>query len=335
MKVSLIKNGKLEIAELDRPTLNKKGAIVKVNGCGLCGSDLVKLRTGKAKEGTVLGHEIVGEIVEINSDTNFELGDRIILGHHVPCFDCHYCWGENYSMCKQFKETNILPGGFAEYIFVSELHLLNTAFCPSNHLSDEEASFLEPLGCCVRAVKRSELKPDSNILVIGLGSIGLLMGQAAKALGYKAYGCDLLEERVNLALELGFENAFISQNDEQVEKIIKSKISPIGMDAIFMTSGSDKTLNLALKAIRDGGTLTIFSSIKTDAGFKNNDIYYRELRILGSYSPSPMDLEDSFNFLESGKVKVHNLSTHYKIDDINKAINDTVSNKILKAYIEL
>lgn len=335
MKAAVIHNGKLVVSKIQKPKLTEKGAIVKVLGCGLCGSDIVKLKTGTAHNGDVLGHEVVGEIIEIDSESSFQAGDRVVLGHHVPCFDCIYCWGGNYSMCKKFKKTNIYPGGFSEYIYVSETHLQNTVFVPSGQLSNEEASFLEPLACCIRAVKRSELPYSSRVLVIGLGSIGLLMGQAAKALGYTAFGCDLLEERVNLSKQLGFEESFVYTTKEETVSKIKEQISKIGVDAVFMTSGSDKTLDFALEAIRDGGTLTVFSSIKSDRGYKNNDIYYRELKILGSYSPSPMDLEDSLEFLQSRKVIVENLSTHYPLEKINEAIEDTITNKTLKAYINL
>ena len=106
MKAAIFKNGKMELAELEKPKLNGKGAIVKIYGCGLCGSDIVKMKHNSVPDGSVLGHEIVGKIVEINSDSDFEVGDEIVMGHHVPCFECTYCFGENYSMCRKFKRTN-------------------------------------------------------------------------------------------------------------------------------------------------------------------------------------------------------------------------------------
>lgn len=335
MKAAVIESGKLSVKEINKPELTEKGAIIKVKGCGLCGSDIVKLITGSAKDGKVLGHEVVGEIVEIDSDTNFKVGDRVVLGHHIPCFDCTYCKSENYSMCKEFKQTNIFPGGFADYIFASERHLQYTAFKPSGDISDEEASFMEPLGCCVRAVRRTGLAKGSKVLVIGLGSVGLLMGQAAKAFGYEVYGSDLLEERIELSKKLGFKNSFISKNADETSELIKKEVSEIGVDGIFMTSGSDKTFDLALKSVRDGGTILVFSSVKTDAGYTNNDIYYRELKIMGSYSPAPVDLQTSLKLLETKEVKVEGLSTHYELGMLNEAIADTTSNKIIKAYINL
>ena len=94
-------------------------------------------------------------------------------------------------------------------------------------------------------------------------------------------------------------------------------------------------MDFAVKAARDGATIVIFSSVKDENGFKNNDIYYRELTVMGSYSPSPVDLEDSMRLIEEGKVKVAGLSTVYPIEKLNEAIADTTSNKIMKAYITL
>lgn len=337
MKAAVLQNGEFLIKSLDEPSLagNKMGAIVEVIGCGLCGSDMVKMYNGQAKDGSVLGHEVVGIIDDINSETEFCIGDKIVLGHHIPCFNCHYCWNGNYSMCKHFKATNIYPGGFAEYIFVSEEHLKNTVFRVNDNLPDVEASFLEPLACCIRAVRRAEVKDNSINLVIGLGSVGILMGGALNAFGHKVYGCDLKPERVELSKKYGFEGAVsIGENLElAIEKL--REIAPIGFDNVFLTAGASATIDFAIKVVRDGGKILVFSSVKDTNGFMNNEIYYRELTVMGSYSPSPIDLEDSMQFIEQGKVKVSGLSTTYNIDDINDAIIDTRTNKIMKAFIKL
>lgn len=336
MKAAVLERNKFVIKDIPKPILDEygEGAIVKVIGCGLCGSDIVKMKTGMVRNGAVLGHEVVGEIVEINSKTNFEIGDKVALGHHVPCFNCQYCWNGNYSMCKHFKETNIFPGGFAEYIFVSEEHLNNTVFHVNLNLSNIEASFLEPLACCIRAVKRARIKDNNKSLILGLGSIGILMGEAVKAFGNPVYGCDLLYERVCLSEKFGFEKSFLLNEEDEVIKEMK-KHAPNGFDTIFLTAGASLSLDFATKVIRDGGTIVVFSSIKTDNGFHNNDIYYKELTILGSYSPSPMDLDDSMRLIEEGRVKVAGLSTIYKIENLNEALDDTLSNKIMKAYIQI
>ena len=109
----------------------------------------------------------------------------------------------------------------------------------------------------------------------------------------------------------------------------------IKADGVFMTSGSDKAIPTALKYVRDGGKILVFSSTAQNFGYANNEIYYRELTVLGSYSPSPADLKDSLELLKNKDVKVKGLSTIYPLESLQKAINDTLDNKILKAYIKI
>lgn len=323
MKVAVIQNDKIITKDVETLTLGSKtGAVVKVLGCGLCGSDIVKFVHKISKEGTVLGHEVVAQIVEINSQTDFKQGDIIVTSHHVPCGKCIYCVHGNVSMCGHFKDTNIIPGGFSEYVYLTEEHLQNVAYLKPKNLTDMEASFYEPLGCCVRAVRRANLLKNDTVLVIGLGSIGILMAQALRAFGMNVVGCDLIQERVDLLKSFGIE-AYCVIPPEFVA------------DCIFMTSGADKAINVALKYVRNGGKILVFSSTPQNLGYANNEIYYRELTVLGSYSPAPEDLKISLDLLKDGRVKVKGLSTVYAIDDISQAFEDTMKNKIMKAYIQI
>lgn len=326
MKTAVINDNKIIIKEVENVKLdNNKGAIVKVLGCGLCGSDIVKFVHKIAKNGTVLGHEIVAKIVDINSETNFKIGDEIVTSHHIPCGKCIYCKHGNVSMCKHFKSTNIRPGGFSEYVYLSEEHLQNVAHLKPSNLTNVEASFYEPLGCIVRAVKRANLLDGDEVLVVGLGSIGILTAQALKAYGAKVTGCDLIPERIEVLKSLGIDATDVRTLPEENK-----------FDAIYMTSGADKAIDTALKYVRNGGKIVVFSSTPHDeTSYPNNEIYYRELTVMGSYSPAPIDLADSLELLRTEKVKVKDLSTEYKLDDIEKAFEDTMANRIMKAYIKI
>lgn len=326
MKTAVIDNNKIVLKNAENIKLDgRKGAIVKVLGCGLCGSDIVKFIHKIAKNGTVLGHEIVAEIVDINSQTSFKRGDVIVTSHHIPCGNCVYCRHGNVSMCEHFKSTNIYPGGFSEYVYLSEEHLQNVAHLKPENLTDVEASFYEPLGCIVRAIKRSNLLEDDNVLVVGLGSIGILASQALRAYGYNVTGCDLIAERIEFLKSFGIKAFDVRKLRDDYKA-----------DCIFMTSGADKAIDTALKYVRSGGKILVFSSTPHDeTSYPNNEIYYRELAVLGSYSPSPEDLKDSLELLKSGKVVVKGISTEYKFDDIQKAFDDTMSNNIMKAYIKV
>jgi len=318
-------SGFLKEADIPKPQIKDSGAIIKVLGCGLCGSDIVKYKHG-TEENTVFGHEVVGIIEKIKTETNFKVGDRVVLGHHVPCYDCVYCKNGNFSMCKEFKSTNIVPGGFSEYIFVSEKHLKDTVNIVPEFLSDEKASFTEPAACCLRAVRRAKINKGDKVLVIGLGSIGLLMGQILKHFGARVLGCDLMENRMQTAKNLGFDEVF------------SPSFSPENMmaDKVFLVSGSEKTIPLALNSVRDGGVICLFASVASDtAGFANNEVYYRDLTVFGSYSPASTDLADSLDLISKNIIKTENLSTQYEFSELNQAIEDTIANKILKAYIKI
>lgn len=334
MRVAEIENNKIVVKNRADISLDgRKGAIVKVVGCGLCGSDIVKFREHISKDGTVLGHEIVAEIVDINSNTDFEIGDRIVSSHHIPCFNCVYCNGGSYSMCEHFKSTNIIPGGFSEYVYLSEEHLQNVAHKIPDNLSDIEVSFYEPLGCVVRAVRRMELAKNANVLVIGLGTIGILAAQALKAFGANVYACDISDERINLAKEYGIVS-FNSLDTKFAHKYIYERTNNTGADCIFMASGADAAIKLAFETVRLGGKILIFASTPKNMGYPNNEIYYKELTVLGSYSPRPVDLATSLELLKDKRVVVSNLSTVYPVEDIQQAFDDTITNKIMKAYIE-
>ena len=335
MKTAQVYKDKIVVKESEDIKLDgRKGAIVKVLGCGLCGSDIVKFKHNIVHDGAVLGHEIVAVILEADTDTKFKTGDKIVTSHHIPCGECKYCRHGNVSMCEHFKKTNIFPGGFSEKVFVSEEHLKKVAYLVPDDITDEEISFYEPLGCCVRAIKRCNLSSGDSALVVGLGSIGLLMSEGLKAMGYKVYGCDLIPERIELAEKMGIE-AFNSRDLNIFCEIIKEKTDNYGVDSVFMTSGADKAIDVALKSVRQGGKILVFSSTPLSSGYSNNEIYYKELTVLGSYSPSPQDLKDSYELLTERRVNVKNLTTVYPLDKIQQAFDDTVSNKIFKAYIKI
>ena len=197
------------------PIISDNELLVRVHGCGLCGSDILKIAQ-QAPPPVVLGHELSGTIVERGKAiSNFETGQRVIVAHHVPCGSCHYCRHHNYSMCAAFKTSNIDPCGFAEYIRVPAAHARHTTLALPSALSAEEGCFVEPLACCARAVQRTSLLPGDSVMVMGLGSVGLLMLQAVKTMSAaQVYGVDLLPERLQLARELGADAVFQAPPEE-------------------------------------------------------------------------------------------------------------------------
>ena len=299
------------------PAITSRELLVKVHGCGLCGSDIMKI-VQKAPPPVILGHELTGTIVERGRDVSgFVVGQRVVVAHHVPCGSCHYCRHGNYSMCAAFKRSNIDPCGFAEYVRVPEEHVQHTTLSLPDSLSDEEGSFVEPLACCVRAVRRTPLLPGDSVVIMGLGSIGLLMLQAIKAIGggqqdsVRAYGVDLLPERLALACSLGADEAFLAPSDEQgLQSILAPLTDGRGADAALITAPGSQSFLQALAALRKGGTINLFAARSGTTPLELELLYQRELTITSTYSSSPEDLRIALDLLTRRKVHVDRLISH-------------------------
>ncbi|GAC1381457.1 MAG: zinc-dependent dehydrogenase [Ktedonobacteraceae bacterium] len=300
------------------PTIATSELLVKVDGCGLCGSDILKIAQHAAPP-VILGHELTGIIVACGAAVaNFEVGQRVVVAHHVPCDNCHYCRHANYSMCAAFKISNIDPCGFAEYIRVPPAHVRHTTLLLPDVLNAEEGSFVEPLACCLRAVKRTPLQAGDAVVVMGLGSIGLLMLQAVKALGVttgkhiRVYGVDLVLQRLQLACELGADEAFLAAADEQG---LHSALAPYtegrGADAIIITAPGAHAFLQALAAVRKGGVINIFAAHTGTVPINLETIYQRELSLISTYSSSPAELHTALDLLAARKVRVDRLISHH------------------------
>jgi L-iditol 2-dehydrogenase len=177
MKAAVCTSGVIQLREWPDPEPGPGELLLRVRGCGLCGSDILKV-TAAAPDPSVLGHEVVGDVIEVGAGVHrFATGDRLVVAHHVPCFACHYCRRGSHSMCRHFKRINLDPGGFAELVRVPAPNVEHAAFRLPAAMADETASFTEPLACCLRAVKRARIAPGDTALVVGLGSIGCLLVQ--------------------------------------------------------------------------------------------------------------------------------------------------------------
>ena len=328
----------IRVESVPRPQIGPGELLVKVAGCGLCGSDIVKIRYATVRPPAVFGHEVVGRVAEVGGGVDsFTIGDRVVVAHHVPCYACHYCRHQSYSMCRTFKSLNIHPGGFAEYIRVPSQNTMHSVFRIPAHLSNEEASFTEPVACCLRAVKRSRSLPGDSVAVVGLGSIGLLMVQLVRMYGCRVFGVDVLPERVQLARELGAELA-VDASSTPVRPSVLDATDGRGADVVMLTAGTAQSLAQAFELVRDGGTINMFAGAPLGASLNLdiNDFYHRELTMLSSYSPSTIELWEALELLSARKIEVSRLLTHrLPLEGVGEAVSLTLNKQALKAYIYL
>jgi L-iditol 2-dehydrogenase len=238
-------------------------------------------------------------------------------------------------MCHQFKRTNLDPGGFAEFVRIPATHVESVAFAIPEGVSDSEASFMEPLGCCVRAVNRAGIQPSDVVVLVGLGSIGLLLMQLIRHAGAECIGIDLDQKRCEFAQTLGLAAAFAG-SEPGFQEYLATTTEGRGADGVLLTAGNPALVSTALTWLREGGTCTIFASLHPESKVRLdwNQLYYRELNIVSSYSASPADLSEALELLGKGDVRVSDLTRDtFPLEQFPDALAAIESRTILKAIM--
>lgn len=330
MKALLYKEGAARLSELPVPEPGAGEAVLAVEACGLCGTDVMKLATKAAS--AVLGHELCGRVVRLGPGVKgLAEGDRVAVAHHVPCGTCHYCERGSVSMCRQFKATNIEPGGFSEYVKLSALHVRHTALKIPAGFDAAKASQMEPLACCLRNAKRIEARAGDVIGIVGLGAIGQLTARLlANAFGATVVGLDLDAARAAAVAGKGFTSA------EEFEAGARSASGGRGLDTLILSAGTPALAKKFMPLVRDGGKLNVFASFHPDPilPLDLNAVYHRELTILSSYSPALEDLGEALDLIVSGKVDpIFADQRVYGLHEFDAAVADVRARKATKAVL--
>jgi L-iditol 2-dehydrogenase len=281
----------------------------------------------------VLGHEVVGDVVEVGEGiAGFAAGDRLVAAHHVPCGECHFCRRGSESMCAAFRTSNLDPGGFAELVRVPAPNVRHATFKVPAHITDEAASFVEPLACCLRAVRRARVAPGDTAVIIGLGSIGCLFVQLLRRAGARVVGVDLLPERTALAKRLGAEAAAMP---DAAAAAVRELSDGRGADQVVITGGGAAVLPWAIGSVRDGGAIHYFAGGGGDAlPVPLETLYKRELTVTTTYSSSPADLADAFAIVVEEEISLSPLVTHrLPLDRLDEAVALMRRQAALKVFV--
>ena len=330
------------LEEIEKPEIQEDEILIEMLYTGLCGSDIVKIFDPAVKKPAVFGHEVVGRVVKKGENVSkFNEGDLVVAGHHIPCYRCHYCLHGSYSMCRHFKETNIYPGSFRQYIRLSKEHIDNTTFKiqPGSNLL--ELLFMEPLACCIRAMDKIKILKGDIIAVAGAGVIGILFIQLINLYGGRVIAIEPDEKRLLLAKNIGAEYTVnpkkVKNNNLQIQDRIRS-IATEGADAAVLSVTNKDTMGTALSYVRDGGTVIIFGAAGKESvmevDFQN--IYKRELTITSSYSATPETLHRAYNMIIEKEIKLSPLiSEAMPLSDFKKGLDMVLQKKIYKAIFKL
>jgi L-iditol 2-dehydrogenase len=308
--------------------------LLRLRVVGFCGTDLFKLRTGSAGPGTVLGHELVGSVIALGNDvTQFAIGDRVVVPHHVPCGECVFCRRGNETMCAVFKENLMEPGGFADAILIRPRAVALAARKVPDALSDRRAVFVEPAACVLRGIRRSGLGAEGAAVVIGAGSMGLLHLLVLKAVAPEVavVTIDFDADRLALATRLGA--ARTAQPGKDAETAVRALSDGFGADAVFDTVGGDKALAAGIALTRPGGSIVLFAHAPEGepAALDLNELFKSERRIVATYSGALSEQRQIFDLLVTGALDPSPLVTHeMPLDDFQRGVELVVKRQALK-----
>jgi L-iditol 2-dehydrogenase len=322
--VVLADGGGFRLADLPRLAAGPGEILLALRCAGLCGTDLWKLAHGGLPAGSVLGHEVVGTVVEVGPGVvGFRAGDRVAAPHHVACGACDACRRGSEPLCPAFRDNQLTPGGFSDFIRVGAPAVRQAVCGLPDHLSDEAAVFLEPGACVLRGFHRSGLfelagaEAGGAVLgILGAGSMGLLHLLLAKAIWptLRVVLVDPLPARRALALSLGADAA-APPGEAAREAVAGLASGRGGADIVFDTAGGSAALADALALTRPGGTTVLFAHAAPTAdderaAFALNPFFKAERRLLGTYSGSLVEQREVFRLLVTGRLDPTPLVTH-------------------------
>ena len=313
--VRVEEDASVSVVELPEPRIGPGDALMRTRAAGICGSDLLGWYV-RRKAGSVLGHEVAGEIVELGAGVEgFEVGDRIVPHHHAACGECEDCRNGRAVHCRKWKTSSLDPGGMAELVRVPAANLSRDTLKAPPALSDEDAVFVEPLATVVKAFRRGGFTGSRSLLAVGLGTTGQLAIRLARATGAsRVAGADRVASRLALAKTSGASEVF---------DVSRAELAGAGsFDFVFVGPGKSAVLEAALAAVAPGGTLLAFTMADPEErlSVSPHDLYFREVQIVPSYSAGPEDMREALALLAAGRVPVADLVTHrFRIDRAREA----------------
>jgi L-iditol 2-dehydrogenase len=321
---------KVAVRDVPIPKLATGDILVRMEASGICGTDLEKIE-GQLGPGGILGHEVSGTIEKVAGDIGaYKIGDRVVAHHHVPCYQCPDCSKGNFTLCNDFKKSNIDPCGFAEYFRVPQFNVVRGAVIPlPPELSFMEGAMIEPTACCIRAIRRADVQEADNILVVGLGPTGLTQIQILRhATVGKIIGSDIVEARLKFSRKLGVDET-VNAITEDVPAHVR-KLANDGVDLAVVSTGNEKALNQAFGSVRKGGKVVLFGAPSQGASYQLNvsELFSRQITLLSSYSCLEAEIDEAIRLVAAKKLDLKGLiSDRFKLRDSEKAMESARTSK--------
>jgi 2-desacetyl-2-hydroxyethyl bacteriochlorophyllide A dehydrogenase len=328
--------GKFEYAEAKKPTLQKNHALIKIKRIGICGTDL------HAFEGTqpffnyprILGHELSGELVEIDGNTDFNIGEAVTFIPYFNCGECIACRSNKPNCCVDMKVCGVhVDGGMVEYLSVPSHTLLH-----GEGLSFDELALVEPLAIGAHGVRRAGVQKNEFALIIGAGPIGLGTMEFARIAGAKVIALDINDTRLAFCKEkLKVDHVINAMSDDvtgQLKKITNNEMPTVVIDA----TGNQKAINNAFQYMAHGARFVLIGLQKGEISFNHPEFHKREATLMSSRNATFEDFEHVIKSMKAGLVEPTTYITHQvSFDEVKTDFASWLDpkNGVIKAMVRI
>ncbi|MFC1900859.1 zinc-binding dehydrogenase [Chloroflexota bacterium] len=313
--------GDIRVEEVPEPTVEPGGVVIKVESCGICGSDLHGYRHG-GREGMRFGHEFSGDIVEIGEGvTDVEIGDRVVAMSGKGCGECYWCKQGDIVRCLKMSLLGYgFPGAFAEYVAVPSFHIGKYADKMPDSISYDEGATVEPLSVSLHAVNQVDPQPGDTVVVLGLGILGLCIIPILKSLGItQILVSGRRKKRLELASELGAK-VVVEASKNDITPIVKELNNGKGADIVFDCAGGQNTFQQALSMVHRGGKIDIVGFYQEPFNWNPSFIAQNDISLIGC--GLRFDLPGALELLKNGAVDTKPMITHrYPLDKVKEAFD--------------
>ncbi|MBV9610159.1 MAG: zinc-dependent dehydrogenase [Acidobacteria bacterium] len=299
------------------PKIGPREVLVRVHTCGICGTDLKKIATGSHSAPRIFGHETAGVIAAVGDQVQgWRIGDRVMAFHHIPCGECFYCRHKVFAQCEVYKRVGCTAGfepsggGFSEYVRVKDWIVARGLVRIPNDVSFEEASFIEPVNTCMKAIASLQLQPGETVLVMGQGPIGMLLAILAKRCGVRVVTSDLYDQRLTITTTFGLTETVNASRTDTVQRA-RELTEGRGADVVILATSGNNLIRTAMDAARPGGRVMLFAqTVHSEASIDPAAVCVDEKSLIGSYSAS-VDLQDeSVRLVFSREIDLASLISH-------------------------
>ena len=299
------KPGRAEWIEMDEPVIGPGEVLLRSLACGICTTDVKFTRAGyTGGRRYALGHELVGEVVQVGEGAKWQVGDRVAAAPYLPCGACHYCLHGQPTLCPHLFENSLDPGGLAERVRIPRPLAERGLFPLPEGLPLEFAALAEPVGCCVQAAEDCGVMAGDSVLVIGDGPMGLLCAAVARAYGASPLIISGLTPRRLAVAQEHYADAVVDVASEDLRERVTALTGGRGADVVLVAVSSAEAVEAGLGALRRGGTLNIFAGVPkgTTIPLDLRQVHYGQIRITGSFGVGPYHVAQALRLLASGRV---------------------------------